>query len=470
MANNKQMATDILKAVGGKENVSSVTHCMTRLRFILKDESLSSDDAIKAIPGIITVVHAGGQVQIVVGTTVDKVYSEVCMIGNFDVQDKIDENMDIKKEKLTLKSILNNIMNSLSGSITPILPVFIAAGIFKMFVILLGPTNLNIMSETSDIYRLLSLAGDAGYYFLPMFAAYSAAKKFNCNPVLALLLAGIMIHPEMLKIVEDGSPFTVFGIPMKLVNYTQAVIPVILNTWVLSHVERFIGKVVPDMIRVLAIPVLTMTIMLPVGLCIFGPAISIFMGWIADLIIWLSGTVGILAMVLVGATWSLIIAFGMHVPILVALLPAALEIGFDPVVQPATIPTIFASLAVALAYAIRAKGKENKELGLTCFVTYLTANISEPYVYGIMLRDKKALAWHAIGGAIGAGVVGVLGAKIYIFSGVGFCFLNPLRYGPDVIKGSIGCAIAFIVSFALSMIFGFTGSEKSFKFLEKKKK
>lgn len=462
MAKQTQIASDILEAIGGKENVASVTHCMTRLRFTLKDEGLSSDDVLKKINGVITVIHAGGQVQIVIGTSVDKVYDEVCKQGNFEVQSSFTEKSSgtTLKEKLTPKTILNNVLNAISGSITPILPIFIAAGIFKMVAVLFGPKNLALLSDTSNLYVICNLVSNAGFYYLPIFIAYSAAKKFNCNPIMALLLSAIMIHPDMLAIVNSGEPFTIFAIPMEAVNYTQAVFPVIIITWVMSYVEKWLKKIIPDMLRTIGIPVLTMVIMLPLGLCVLGPICETIMGFLASIIIWMTTHVGLPTIVVVGALWSMVIAFGMHVPVMTALLPTWLEMGYDAIVSPATIASAIANLGVELGYALRAKGKENKSLGWSCFVTNATANIGEPYIYGIYLRDRKALLWHMIGAASGALTMGILGAKITMFSGVGFPWLSFLRFGEYALQGGIGMIVAFVVSFTLSIIFGFEGSKK----------
>lgn len=454
---NAKMAAEIIKAVGGKENISTATHCMTRLRLVLKDEGKSSDDALNKISGVIKVVHAGGQVQIVIGQGVDRVYDEVCKAGGFERQGAIEENLDDKpKQKLTPKVVLDNVLGALSGSITPVLPVFIVAGIFKMVAVLLGPSNVGLMSEESHLYQLCNLVNNGCFFFLPFFVAYSAAKKFDASPVLAMIIPAVMLHSDMLAIVAAGETFRIYSlIPMRLVNYSQAVVPIVLIVWAMSYVEKWVKKIMPDFIRTLGVPVLTIAITLPLALCVFGPACYVVMGWIADAIVWLNDTVGILAMVLVGATWTLVIAFGMHVPVMTALLPAWLTIGYDSIVSPASIAAGLSGIGVALAYALRADGQDNKALGWSCFSTNALANISEPYVYGIFLRDKKAMLWHMAGGAAGALVMGILGAKIYIFSGVGFPWLNFLRFGEDAIQGAIGMVVAFVVPLVLGLVFGY---------------
>lgn len=454
---NAKMAAEIIKAVGGKENISTATHCMTRLRLVLKDEGKSSDDALNKISGVIKVVHAGGQVQIVIGQGVDRVYDEVCKAGGFERQGAVEENLDDKpKQKLTPKVVLDNVLGALSGSITPVLPVFIVAGIFKMVAVLLGPSNVGLMSEESHLYQLCNLVNNGCFFFLPFFVAYSAAKKFDASPVLAMIIPAVMLHSDMLAIVAAGETFRIYSlIPMRLVNYSQAVVPIVLIVWAMSYVEKWVKKIMPDFIRTLGVPVLTIAITLPLALCVFGPACYVVMGWIADAIVWLNDTVGILAMVLVGATWTLVIAFGMHVPVMTALLPAWLTIGYDSIVSPASIAAGLSGIGVALAYALRADGQDNKALGWSCFSTNALANISEPYVYGIFLRDKKAMLWHMAGGAAGALVMGILGAKIYIFSGVGFPWLNFLRFGEDAIQGAIGMVVAFVVPLVLGLVFGY---------------
>lgn len=462
MTKIEQIAADILAAVGGKENVASVTHCMTRLRFNLKDEGLVNDATLKTIPSVISVVHAGGQVQVVIGQTVDKVYDQVCKQGNFEKHETINENLEVKqKEKLTFKRVINGILDTLSGTITPILPIFIIAGIFKMLFVLIGPSNLNILHKDSNLLILFDLVGNAGYYYLPIFIAYSASKKFGCNPIYALIYSTIMIHPSMLAIVTKGEAFDVYGIPMKLVDYTQGVLPVILIVWVMSYVEKWLKKVIPDMLRTIGIPIITMLIMLPLGLCVFGPLTNYAMGFVQAFIIWLSNTIGIFALVVVAALWTWIKITGMHVPLLTVLLPAQVAMGYDTIVYPAMIAVTFANMAVCLAYALRSDSKENKSLGMTAFVTMTTANVGEPFIYGILLRDKKAIVWHTLASMAGALVLGILGAKVYIFSGVGFPFLNPLRFGQDLTKGIIGCAVTAIVGFVLAMMFGFEKKKES---------
>lgn len=461
--NFSELAKSILSNIGGEQNVTSVTHCMTRLRFNLKDESLIQEEKLKKIPQVLSLVKAGGQTQVVIGPTVNKVYSEVINImGHQESNENIMDFDEEVKKKITLKSIGNGILNGITGSIAPVLPIFIVSGILKMFAFLLGPGMFSILSSDSHLVTLFNMIGDSVFYYLPVFVAYTAAKHFNCNRVISLLLGLILVYPDMLSIVDAGEPFSVYGIPMPLINYTKAVIPIIISIWIFSYVEKSVKKIVPETLLILGVPVLSVLVMLPIILLVVGPLSTSFMSLMASGIIWMSNTVGIVAITIIGGAWTLIIAVGLHLPILMTLLPANMEIGYDAIVSPGTISTVFATLAVAIGYGIRARRKEDRAVGWGFFITYAFGMVSEPLIYGLLLRNMKALAWTIIGGACGGLTMGLLSAKVYIFSSVGLPFMNPLRFGPDLIKGIIGCAVAFGVTLVLSLVFGFEiGEHKS---------
>lgn len=457
---HKLLAQQILTAVGGKENVSSATHCMTRLRLDVKDNSKASDESLKAIKGVISVVHVGPQTQVVIGQGVDQVYDEFCKLAELQKQASVDENLDKPKEKLTVKSVVNNVLSSISGSITPVLPAFIVAGIFKMIAVLFGPGKLGLLTAESNFYILCNLVNDSIFYFLPFMVAYTAAKKFKTNPIYMMILMAVSLHPQWIGMVSDKTSFTIYGIPFKMISYVQAVFPVIIMAYVMSIVEKNVKKYMPKLFRTIGIPVVTIAIMLPLGYCLFGPICNIIMSGVATVIVWLTNTLGTFAIVFVAAVWSLVITFGMHVPVMTALLPVWMEMGYDAIVSPAGIACLFANLGTEIAYALRADGVENKSLGWSCFVTNFTANIGEPYLYGIYLRDRKAFVWHTLASMAGAAVMGILGAKVTIFSGVGFPILSPLRFGETAVQGAIGCAASFVTALALGFVFGYTKNKE----------
>ena len=253
MANlNAEKAAQIIEAVGGKDNVTNVSHCMTRLRLTLKDESKANDEAVKAIDGIIGTVRAGGQYQIIVGQSVPKVYDEVVKMG-VAAGGSIDENLDAPKEKLTFKTAGKNVLNYLSGTMTQLIPVMIAAAMFKTVNVVFCDL-LKVYGADSDMYKLFDFLYDAGYYFMPIYIGYAAAKKLNVSPVLGLYMGGILVAPGLINIVNAGEPFKVFGLPIRLVDYSSSVLPVIVCVAILCYIEKFFKKVVPDALSTIFVP------------------------------------------------------------------------------------------------------------------------------------------------------------------------------------------------------------------------
>lgn len=271
MANNKEIAQNVLMAVGGKDNVIQVTHCMTRLRLNLKDQNLPNDGEVKAIKGVLGVARSGGQYQVIIGQNVPKVYEEVCKIGGFAVKAAVDENLDGPKEKLTPKTVGSNILNYVAGSVTPMIPVMMAAAMFKTLLALLGPDFFKVISAESDIYILLDFLYDAGYYFLPILVGFNAAKKLGLNQMLGAYMGCILIAPDLVALVGGDQPFTVFGIPCMLNDYSQSLLPIVLSVWVMSYVYKLVAKVMPDILSTVFTPFLTMLIMAPVSLCALAP-------------------------------------------------------------------------------------------------------------------------------------------------------------------------------------------------------
>ena len=264
---NKQIAKDVLAAVGGKENVVQATHCMTRLRLNLKNEDVPKDDEVKKIPGVLGVVRSGGQYQVIIGQNVPKVYAEVCAMGGFEVKAAVNEDLDGPKEKLTPKKIGSNIMNYLAGSMTPVIPVIMAAAMFKTVSTIFGSTMLGWIADGSNLAILLDFVYDAGFYFFPIYLGYTAAKRLNTSIPLGMFLGGILIAPGFTALAGTDVSFSVFGIPCAVNSYSSSVVPIILSVWVMSYIFKFIDKHIPNAFSTVFTPFLTAVIMLPVMLC-----------------------------------------------------------------------------------------------------------------------------------------------------------------------------------------------------------
>ena len=440
MANNQQIAEQVLAAVGGKANVSSVTHCMTRLRFTLKDDTIPDKEEVKKISGVMSVVVSGGQFQVVIGQNVPKVYDELCALGNFEKKPGIDEDLDKPKEKLTVKSFFGNILNGVSGCMTPLIPLLLVAGLLKMVPALFGQGVLNILSPDSDLYTLFTFLGDAGFYFLPIAIGYTGAKKFGATPILGILLGSMLIHPTFVALAgAEGASFTVFGIPCALHNYSSTIVPMLLATWAMSYIERFFKKYIPDFLSTVFTPLLTILVMIPLTFCFFGPVGY----WIGDL-------------------WSLLLACGMHLVLITMAFVNIMESGSDNFVLAASGLTAFATYGVLLGGFIKAKKKETKaEIG-TYFIANFLGGVGEPALYGFILKYKKPLLAQIIGGFAGGLVGGIAGVTVYQLAPA-MNFLNFLGYVGgsvnNVVWAAIAAAVALIVGCVATILIGFDEDE-----------
>lgn len=463
MATNKQIAENVLEAVGGKENVQQVTHCMTRLRFTLKDDTIPDKEEVKKISGVMSVVVSGGQFQVVIGQNVPKVYDELCALGNFEKKPGIDEDLDKPKEKLTVKSFFGNILNGVSGCMTPLIPLLLVAGLLKMVPALFGQGVLNILSPDSDLYTLFTFLGDAGFYFLPIAIGYTGAKKFGVTPILGILLGSMLIHPTFVALAgAEGASFTVFGIPCALHNYSSTIVPMLLATWAMSYIERFFKKYIPDFLSTVFTPLLTILVMIPLTFCFFGPVGY----WIGDLVgALLNGlhdVAGPIGFALVTALWSLLLACGMHLVLITMAFVNIMESGSDNFVLAASGLTAFATYGVLLGGFIKAKKKETKaEIG-TYFIANFLGGVGEPALYGFILKYKKPLLAQIIGGFAGGLVGGIAGVTVYQLAPA-MNFLNFLGYVGgsvnNVVWAAIAAAVALIVGCVATILIGFDEDE-----------
>lgn len=454
-----QIAKDVLEQVGGKQNISKVLHCQTRLRFNLKDESLAKDDTLESIKGVLGVVRAGGQVQVVVGPEVKDVYAELCKLADLENTD-----VDIvpeKKEKITFKSVGNGILDAISGCMGPAIPAIVASAFFKMLVAILGPDVLNVIAEGNDLYTLFTFVGDAAFYFFPVIVGYTSAKKFNLNPVLGMLMGAILLHPTFVGMV--GKSFTVYGIPCNVQSYASTIVPIILSNWVMSYVARFFDRVVPGSIRSVFSPAFTIAVMLPLALCVFGPAGSFIGQYVVAGLFSLQGVVGFIGIGLIAGLYPILVMTGMHMVLITALFQVFATQGFDSFAAVAVSVSSFSIMGVGIGAFLRLKNKEQKALALSYGITAIVAGTSEPTIYGICTKYKRPFIGLLAGGFLGgayAGLTGVIEPSLVPASNVfaALCFLGKSQM--NVINGIIACVIAFVATAALVYFFGFDKNEK----------
>ena len=456
----KATSEKILELVGGKENVKSATHCMTRLRLTINDLSKVQDDDVKNLEGIIGTNTAGNQYQIIIGPQVEDVFKEFCEVSGVTATKLTEEVTEQPKEKLSFKGILNNVMDTVSACVTPLIPIITAAGLVKLIVAVCGPSMLNILSPEPNFMRLLTFVGDAGFYFFPVYVAYGAAKKFNCNVSMALFLAGIMLHPSLMEIVNNGEAFSVYGIPMTLVNYSSNFISILLTVWIMSYVEKAILKVVPNSLRSLVYPLSLTLIMLPLMLCVLGPVGSWLGQGIAAVISVLHKTVGPVAIGIVCALWPLLVSTGMHQALIAIAMGNIAVNGFDQSITVGGFLSSYPVIAICLVYILKAR-KEDKAQAVSNFVTLAAGGISEPAIFGMLLKYKKTLLYMMAGGMAAGFYAGLTGVRTYLFGSANVLAALSFagEYAPSLTNGIIAGVIGFVVSFVLAWIFGIYGKD-----------
>ena len=462
MTNYDCAAKEILEAVGGKENIEFFTHCVTRLRFNLKDRSKVSVDKIKSIKGVLGSQWSSDQLQIIIGQDVDNYYDAVCAVGGIQKEAAIDENLDpslVKKNvKITPKTVFNTIINTISDCIFPVIPIYLGSGLILLIVNLLGPSVLNVISPDGDFATVLKWIGNAGYYFIPIFMAWSAAKHFKTSIPLAMMLCSVLIYPDLINLVNEGGSMTVYGIPMTMVSYRNQILPSILIVWVLSYVYKFVDGHMPKSLKYAFNPVCTILIMLPLVLCVLGPVGTYVGRVIADVCVWISETVGPLAIGIVSGLWYILVGLGMDKALSPVYHNNFTLYGYDNLFWLSAITATYALMGVGLAYMLRCK-KEEKSAAASAFVTLAIGGVSEPTIFGCLFRYKKSMAAYIIGGFVGGVLSGLFGLKAYSFGTGNILFFTVCAQpGVSLAPAIIACSVGFAVSFVLALMFGFNDS------------
>ncbi|WP_105305166.1 PTS transporter subunit EIIC [Anaerolactibacter massiliensis] len=461
--NYSLIAEQVVEKVGGKENISHSLHCATRLRFNLIDYSAADIDAVKKINGVLGAQKVGEQLQVIIGPDVDKVFDEVLKItgGSAEV---VNENLDAPKQKKDWKSIGGAILDALSGCLGPAIPAIVASAFFKGFLALLGPDILGVISADSNLYTLLTFVGDAGFYFFPVIIGYTAAKKFNVTPVLGILLGGIMLHPTFTQMAADSvTDFTVFGIPCNVQNYGSTVLPIILSIWVMSYVEKFFNSKLPSSLRGVFAPAFTICVMLPITLCVLGPAGAYLGNYITTGLMAFGRATGFIGLAVISALYPLLVMTGMHMVLITALFQVFATVGSDGAIAPALTISAFAIMGVGIGASLRLKNQEQKGQAAEFAITAILAGTSEPTLYGICMRYKKPFIGLLGGGFIGGlycGITSAISATLVPatnFTSI-LCFTGAST--ANIVNGSISCLIALVSSALLVYFFGFDKDEQ----------
>ncbi len=458
-----ELAKEIVKNVGGKENVSSLTHCITRLRFKLKDEGKAKDDVIKNMDGVVTVMKSGGQYQVVIGNHVPEVYADVMpLLG-------IDEGGNDRDEETPKGSLFNRAIDAISGIFQPILGIMAACGMVKGLNALF--VAIGLYTDAGGGYLLLNAIGDGLFHFMPLFLGYTAAKKFQLKPMIGLVIGAIMCYPtvqnsalsqsgDALYTLFAGTMFEsavyteFFRIPMIAMDYTGTVIPVIFVVYFASKCEKFFSKYIPDLVKFFFVPMLTLLVAIPAGFLLIGPLASFGSAVVAKGVMTVRSVSPMLAGAIVGLTWQILVIFGLHWGFIPVYINNILTNGYDNVMMPFFACT-FATSAVVLAIFFKTKNKQLKEMALPNFISGIFG-VTEPAIYGILLPLKKPFSISCIAGGIGGGFYGAFNFRKFMMGGMGI-FEFPAMIEPDGGMGNLivavsGVAITMVIAFVATMI------------------
>lgn len=443
-----QLADQIMEGVGGPENVRDATHCATRLRLKLKDDSKASKEQVEKLPGVITVVQAGGQFQVVVGNDVPKVHAPFVARLPKDEGGSVASSADEKPEQKG--SLLDRFIQLISALINPLIWPLAGAGLLKAFATLL--VTLGWMDSEGTTYIISNAAGDGIFYFLPLFLAVTAARRFGANQFIAMALAGALVHPSLVALVETEAPVTFAGIPVVMMSYANSVIPIIISVWVLSYLERFLDRILPSTIRNFSKPLLALLIMVPLVLMTIGPittyaaqAVAWLVSSLYEVAPWLGGA-------LVGGLWQVFVIFGLHWGLVPVLLNDLATTG-QSVMMASIMPAVLAQGAATLAVLVRSRSAARRQAAGPAALSGLLAGITEPAIYGVNLPLKRPLYFGIAGGAIGGIIVGVSGS-----AASSFIFPSLLALPAFLQFGSfagllLGCGVAMVIAFILTFLF-----------------
>lgn len=460
----QDLCEQIIGSIGGKDNITQVLHCATRLRFFIKDQSLVKQDELNGIKAVLGSQFVGGQLQVIIGQYVNELYADLCEILGIKQETAIAENLDAinNNEKKNFKYWFNLFIVTLSDCITPIFPIFLCAGLIKMIATIIGPSILNIFQAESDMITLLNFVGDAGFYFMPIFAAWAAAKKFQVNIAIAMFLAAVLIHPTFMAMATNGTAFSVYGLNITLGNYTSQFLPSILSVYVLAKVSHFLEKHIPSILRMAVVPLLSILIMLPITLGILAP-IGTYCGiFISTAAVWISETVGPIAGGLIGGLWYFLVGLGMDKTLLPIIVNNFATQGYDSLFWLSAIAATYALIGIAFAYIFRCH-KDEKSVAISNAIALAVGGISEPTIFSTIWRYRKAMLSLFVGGFAGGALASLLGAKAYTIGAGNILFATVCAGGDGkaLLPGIIASLVAFAISFAISFTLGFEDKKEA---------
>lgn len=446
-----EIADTLIAALGGKENITRLFHCMTRLRFYVKDRTKINEKEILKVSGISGVNWHEDQFQVIAGNEVNEMYKALENKG-------VPTDDAPAAESQSSKSVVSKIIDSITGCMTPMIPALTAAGMIKVVLSLL--TTFHFVTDTSSTYQVISMIGDVTFYFMPFLIAANAAKVFRVNQSLALFIAGVYLSPAFVSMVASDAAITLFGLPITKATYSYSVIPVILMVWITHYIELLVDRITPKMVKLILNPTLVILISAPIALIVVGPLGTIIGNGLAVAINFLSAKLGFIIVGILAATFPFIVMTGMHHALTPIGLNAIATGGTDSLIFVSQVCSNIAQSGSSFAVAVKSKDENMKQLASAAGVSALMG-ITEPALYGVTLKLKRPVVAAAIAAGIGGIVGGLLHVSLYIAQN---CIMAiPAFIGEkgmsNLLYGIIMIVVSFVASFVLTFIFGFEDAE-----------
>lgn len=450
----KQGAKDILKNIGGAKNVGNMSHCATRLRLNLVDRSLADDEKVAAIPGVLNIVYKAGQYQILIGTEVPKLYAEFEKQVNIERGDAPAE-LTEDQEKAAKGSIISRMFSAISAIFAPLLPALAGSGILRGLLIL--AVQVGLIKSGSGTYTILYAASMSVFYFLPVLLAFTSAKRFGASPYLSALIGSALLYPDFINLMGktgNGAMTNFFGIPAVLMNYNSTVVPIILAIWAYSYLYKWLDRKITENLKLVLLPLISLLVMIPLTIIVIGP-LGVYSGEaIAFFVNWLIGRSSILAGVVVGGGWSVLVSMGIHWAINPIMINNIANNGFD-YICPWTFACNFAVIGMTVGVWLKARNSKLRSFALTGLVTIALSAIIEPTLFGLLVKNRKLWLAQIIGGAVGGAYLGLtkVVTNAFVFGSVTTFPAFIEKNGANFLNAMIGLGIAAVVAAVLAYFF-----------------
>lgn len=440
-------ARTLLELVGGESNVASVTHCMTRLRFVLRNQNKANKEKVEETPGVLRVIQQGGQFQVVIGNEVAHVYNEISKLGNFA------ETAEGVVDSGNKENLFSRLCGFIAGCMTPLLPAMLGCGMINVILTIL--TTFELIGTDGSTYIILSSMGNTFMYFLPIMLAYTTAKKVGMNPFVAMAIGGLLVYPDIVSLLAAGNT-SLFGITVTSATYSSSVLPILMMVPIMGYIERFADKICPNMVKIFLKPMIVLLVSLPLALIVIGPLGTIIGGYVADGINFLYSKAGWLTIMVLSAVMPFIVMTGMHYSLVPIAYLGFATFGYDALLIVTMFCSNIAQGGASLGVAVKTKNKDIKSTAAACGVSAAVAGITEPAMYGITLKYKKPMIAAMIAAGAAGLYAGITGLVSYVMGGSPsfltlITMIGSEGYG-NLINGIITAVITFAASFIISFV------------------